>query len=101
MTNMAKIDFEIKTDRQLLLLVAQASNNTEEHISLIEEHLRLINGKISKHESRLQSCEAVDDYGFKPSLSHKLFSNNLFGLGMGGTLFGGMIYAFGNAMGWW
>ena len=91
---MPQINFEAKTDRQLLLLVAQASNNTE-------EHLRRLNGAILKHEERITGCETISNCIYKTSFSHKLFSNNLFGLGIGGTLFGGMIYAFGNAMGWW
>jgi len=49
---MLKIDFEAKTDRELLLLVAQSSNETV-------DHLARLNNTILKHEKRLSKLEAT------------------------------------------
>jgi len=86
-----KIDFEAKTDRELLVLVAQASNDSA-------EHLKRINGTILKHETRLQYLE---QHVPKQSLSHKLLSNNYISFLAFGSLFAGVLYAFGQAIGWW
>lgn len=47
---MAHIDFEAKTDRELLILVAQQSNETV-------DHLTKLNDKILKHERRITALE--------------------------------------------
>ena len=86
---MAKIDFEAKTDRELLVLVAQASNGAE-------EHLKKLNGTIQRHETRLVKLESRT-----PSLSQRLLSNNLVACGAFGSLFAGVLFAFGQAIGWW
>jgi len=53
---MHKIDFEAKSDRELLLLVAQSSNDTV-------EHLTKLNATIVKHEHRLTKLETVQGCG--------------------------------------
>lgn len=47
---MGKIDFEAKTDRELLLLTAQQSNETV-------SHLKKINSTLEKHETRITTLE--------------------------------------------
>ena len=47
---MAHIDFEAKTERELLVLVAQASNETV-------DHLTRLNNSILKHERRITTLE--------------------------------------------
>ena len=47
---MAKIDFKAKTDRELLVLVAQQGNDNV-------DHLARINSSIEKHESRITDLE--------------------------------------------
>ena len=47
---MAHIDFEAKTDRELLVLVAQVSNETV-------GHLAKLNNSILKHEQRITALE--------------------------------------------
>ena len=48
---MTHIDFEAKTERELLVLVAQASNETV-------DHLAKLNNTIAKHENRITTLEA-------------------------------------------
>jgi hypothetical protein len=48
---MTHIDFEAKTERELLVLVAQASNETV-------DHLARLNNTIAKHESRITKLES-------------------------------------------
>jgi len=49
---MAKINFETKSDRELLILVAQQGNETV-------DHLTKINATIAKHERRITSLETL------------------------------------------
>ena len=51
---MVKIDFQAKTDRELLILVAQACNETA-------DHLVKLNDKILKHEKRITALETISD----------------------------------------
>ena len=48
---MVPIDFEAKTDRELLVLVAQKCNETT-------NHLAKLNGKITDHETRIRYLES-------------------------------------------
>ena len=57
---MAHIDFETKSDRELLILVAQASNETA-------DHLGKLNATITKHENRLAKLETMQGCGGKRS----------------------------------
>ncbi len=64
------IDFEAKTDRELLVLVAQKSNETS-------THLARLNDRILKHERRITSlessggCGASESKGLKSTLISK------------------------------
>lgn len=49
---MIHIDFEAKTDRELLVLVAQQGNQTV-------DHLEKLNSTIDKHEKRLTKLEST------------------------------------------
>lgn len=49
---MAKINFETKSDRELLILVAQQGNETV-------DHLAKLNATIVKHERRITSLETL------------------------------------------
>ena len=48
---MRKIDFEAKTDRELLILVAQQGNETV-------DHLVMLNATIARHEKRITALES-------------------------------------------
>ena len=48
---MARIDFETKSDRELLVLVAQQGNETV-------DHLAKLNDRILKHERRITALES-------------------------------------------
>lgn len=56
----ASIEFEAKTDRELLVLVAQKSNEST-------KHLARINGTISDHERRLGVVEGKTKMLSNPS----------------------------------
>ena len=53
---MRKVDFEAKTDRELLVMVAQQGNETV-------DHLAKLNSTILKHENRLTKLETVEGCG--------------------------------------
>lgn len=54
-----KINFEAKSDRELLVLTAQSCNQTE-------DHLARLNATILKHEKRLTVLEATHCNDTKP-----------------------------------
>ena len=53
---MAKITFETKSDRELLILVAQQGNETI-------DHLAKLNATILRHEKRLITLETIQGCG--------------------------------------
>jgi len=62
---MAKLDFEAKTDRELLVLVAEKANETV-------DHLARLNNTVAKHEKRITTLEAFSTTNCEaPSKSHK------------------------------
>lgn len=53
-----KIDFEAKTDRELLILTAQKSNEmSEEKLPAMQKELEELNGTVRDHETRLVKVE--------------------------------------------
>ena len=56
------INFEAKTDRELLLLVAQQGEQCVEQGLEHTGQLRALNGKVQKHESRLILLEARESW---------------------------------------
>ena len=56
------INFEAKTDRELLLLVAQQGEQCVEQGLEHTGQLRASNGKVQKHESRLILLEARESW---------------------------------------
>jgi len=93
------INFEAKTDRELLVVTAQTCND-------MNEHLNKLNGSILKHEQRLIKLETrslIHDNPGNPSFKEKAIGSigksGVFAII--GTLIGGAIYALGNGIGWW
>ena len=78
---MARIDFETKSDRELLVLTAQSANATN-------ERLDKINGTLLRHETRLAKLES------KPCKDKATII-------LWGTLLGALIYSLGLSIGIW
>ena len=85
---MTRLDFEAKTDRELLLLTAQTTNT-------ISGHLAKMNGTLLEHNNRIGVLEVktskIPSWAWNRSGIFILL----------GSLIAGGIYAFGTAKGFW
>ena len=88
------IDFEAKTDRELIILTAQTCNNISSRIVNID--VLLLN-----HGKRITALETVNKVEWNNPMSKKKLYYTGSGIFVSGSLLGGMLYAFGQAMGWW
>jgi len=92
-----RIDFEAKTDRELLLLTAQTTNTILDRLDVLNGTVRQHNVDIAKLKGKASTCTPAE------TMKQKISSS----LGRGGLIFiiaalsGGGLYAFGNAIGWW
>jgi len=86
------INFEAKSDRDLIVLTAQTCNNISARITNID--ILLLN-----HEKRIVTLETTEKVN-NPMSRKKLYYTGS-GIFVSGSLLGGMLYAFGQAMGWW
>jgi len=87
---MRQIDFEAKSDRELLILVAQQGNETV-------GHLEKLNSKIQKHDRRITSLEAIGGCGEGTS---KLKANWQT-ITLIATIAALIIVQVGTGIGWW
>jgi Leucine-rich repeat (LRR) protein len=55
---MAEINFEAKTDRELLLLVAQDCNTSKEHLEKINGTLKEQSDVLVQHDGRITKVES-------------------------------------------
>jgi len=96
---MAKIDFEAKTDRELLVLTAQATNEAK-------DHLKKLNNSVAKHETRITILEIerkIENPANNPTAITKLLNKGKtpgIVLGVLTLVFTGG-YSLGQALGWW
>ena len=89
---MSPIDFEAKTDRELLLLVAQQTNIiTDESLPRLEKHLIELNGTLKKHDKRITSLERRNPNSWKAGSA---------AAGVGAFV-AGAAYGVGKLAGWW
>ena len=72
------IEFEAKTDRELLLLVAQQGEQCVKEGTEHTAQLKALNGKVQRHESRLVLLEARTSPSWRPQTRKGWFT--------GGTL---------------
>lgn len=56
---MAKIEFELKTDREILVALAENSNTTTEDITEIKKHLEKQNTRIDKNCRKVRDLRIV------------------------------------------
>lgn len=91
-----RINFEAKTDRELLLLVAQTTNG-------ICDRLDVLNGTVQGNKARIQKLETrlciPNPSAIKSKVTDSLGRSQFIILIT--SIAGGVIYAFGTAIGWW
>lgn len=87
---MHKIDFEAKSDRELLILVAQQGNETV-------DDLEKISAKIQKHDRRITALEATGGCG---QGSRKLKANWQT-ITLISTIIALILVQLGTMLGWW
>ena len=90
------IDFEAKSDRELLILVAQQGNETV-------DHLAKINDKIFKHERRISVLEAHSGCNASESTRNwksilKINWQIIIWIASVGAL---IVMKIGESLGWW
>lgn len=99
---MPKINYEIKTDRELLVLTAQKSNETASETKRLAKEIKILNGTVKSHDSRIVELEVKGK--MKPSSTFNKISH--FGRGYPGAIvvLGAIIasvHYIGRAFGWW
>jgi len=89
------IDFEAKSDRDLIILTAQTCNNISDRLTNID--ILLLN-----HEKRIVTLETTErvEHGNDPMSKAKMAGWGS-GIFIFGSLIGSVLYAFGKAMKWW
>lgn len=97
---MGKIDFRPKTDRELLIIVAEQGNATREDVGNIKEQLVALNGTLLKHEIRLVKLEGRPDCGPKESFLPKI-NDKIALITLVGTLLAALVYSLGRSLGIW
>lgn len=99
---MPEIDFKAKTDRELLLLTAQACNQlTEERLPAIEAEMKGLNTCVRGHEGRLIELETAKALGLNPWYRKPRTYVISGGVASALALIVAIIYALGTAAGWW
>jgi hypothetical protein len=97
MTMSAHIDFETKTDRELLVMVAAFSNLiSEETLPAIVRRLDALNATVVQHGLRLLELETRCQY------RHRADPRKVSAVATAGASgIGTAIYFIGNFCGWW
>jgi len=101
---MPGVNFQPKTDRELLIIVAEQGNVTQEDVKEIKKQLITLNGTVRKHDRIIAKLEG-SLYGslngsFLPCSKAKQ-AGILTGLFFIVSLIACATQAFGRAMGWW
>jgi len=101
---MGIIDLEPKSDRELLIMVIEQGNTTQEKVAGIERQLTILNGTVKGHSTSIAYFKGMFNGGFNGTfLPHSK-------IGKAGVLTGSLaiislaaagLKAFGDAMGWW
>ena len=92
------IDFEAKTDRELLLLVAQQTNAlTDESLPRIEKQLSEMNKTLGGHEQRITALEGSNP-GHETGTNWRRPLSVAAGIG---AFVAGAIYGVGKLVGLW
>jgi len=103
------IDFEAKSEKELLILLAQQSNMTCEDVGEIKKQLIALNGTVRQHDRKIARMEgslfSYDNPNPTANPYLRMSKKNI-AIASGGIFFiisliSCGIQAFGNAMGWW
>ena len=109
---MAEIDFETKTNRELLILTVQKVNTmSEETLPAIISQVKVTNGTLRDHEKRLiimETYQKIADAGCENNENGSWFKRQVRRiatsyLGALLTLIAliGALYTIGKVLGWW
>jgi len=93
-----RINFEAKTDRELLLLTAQKTNDLCDKIDILNGTVQENKGRIRKLEAR--PCFTIPNPSTIKSKVTDSLGRSQFII-LIASIAGGVIYAFGKAIGWW
>ena len=99
---MGKIDLTPKTDREVLVLVAEQSNDTREDIIGIKDQLIALNGTVRQHDraiAKIQGALGVTQPTM--TMSKPKQAGILTGLFAIVSLISCAVQSFGRSMGWW
>ena len=99
---MGKIDLTPKSERELLLMVAEQSNDTREGIIGIKSQLISLNGTVRQHDRAIAKIQGKLSVT-QPSvmMSKPKQAGILTGLLAVVSLISCAIQSFGRSMGWW
>ena len=101
------IDFQAKTDREILVLICQTVNTINEHrLPEIDMHISDIRLNVREHEKRLVSIEtsrAMNKAVGKTIQNNRLQASKRWAGGGGITItaVGGIVYGIGKGLSWW
>jgi len=101
---MGKIDLTPKSDREILLLVAEQSNDTREDVAEIKTQLISLNGTVRQHDraiAKIQGGLAATQNLSTMSMSKPKQAGILTALLAVVSLISCAIQSFGRSMGWW
>ena len=76
------INFEAKTDRELLMLVAQQGEQCVKQGGEHTQQLKTLNGKVQKHESRIAVLEDRSNPSWKPTTKKGWFTGGTLALAL-------------------
>ena len=79
------INFEVKTDRELLVLIAQTTNDQT-------DHLAKLNNKINEHDNRIYKLEKQQ---------RKRWAINWTALSLIASVVALIVVSLGTRVGWW
>jgi len=101
---MGKIDITAKTERELLIMVAEQANDMREDVVDIKVRLTTLNGTVSRHDRAIAYLNGLVEGslngGFLPRSKPKKIGL-MAGLFAIVSLAACGAQAFGRAMGWW
>jgi hypothetical protein len=101
-----RVDFQAKTDRELLLLTAQATNEMSDQLKKLNGSVKENQRLIAHNTERIIILEAnreAQNPASNPSVFMKVINKGKtpgLVIGIAGLLFTG-VYSLGQVMGWW
>ena len=91
---MPQIDFELKDDREILIVIAQVCNT-------IDDKLTELNGTVRQHSERITKLETKAKLSCEATKEGKSLARIMTYAGIGATIIGIIIGVAGKVAGWW